>query len=152
VLMAIFTPEIPAASVLQIDISMEGIVPDVSWSVQHLTIVDGQWLENTRMAFVIVYISIGIAFIMTIVVGAYAWTHKGDGVLGDGQGNPIHGHSRADQTFVCFLDLILIVITAGALVGGSGVLKCSSGTRFGFLRCGERLGLYIKGWNVLILS
>ena len=124
VLMAIFTPEIPAASFLQIDISLEGIVPDVSWSVAHLTIVEGQALEDTRIAFAIVYLAIGFATIMSIIIGAVSFHRKGDGVLGDGEGHPTHGHNHRTQLTICVLDLILIAITAGERVGG----RCWSGT------------------------
>ena len=123
VMMAIFTPEIPAASVLQIDISLDGIVPDVSWSVEHLTIVEGKALEDVRIAFVFVYVCIGCSVLMTIIIGAFAFIRRNDGVLGDGIGNPVHGHSRRDQLAICVLDLILIVITAGVWVGGNGVLR-----------------------------
>ena len=89
---------------------------DVSWLVEHLTITTGKDLESTRIAFVLVYLSCLFAFVITIIICIPTWSRLGDerngqGVLGDGKGNPVHGHSRFNQFVLCGIDFILILVT-----------------------------------------
>ena len=91
---------------------------DVSWRMRHLTITSGNDLTSTRVAFVLLYITLGLLLVSTITIlvrtSRKVWWQVRDGiesVLGNGKGKTVHGLSHRDQFLVCSLDLVLIVAT-----------------------------------------
>ena len=91
---------------------------DVSWRMRHLTITSGNDLTRTRVAFVLLYLTLGLLLVSTITIlvrtSRKVWWQVRDGiesVLGNGKGKTVHGLSHRDQFLVCSLDLVLIVAT-----------------------------------------
>ena len=76
-----------------------------------MSITTGKDLIDTRMAFAGVYICHAFAFAVTLVIGAWTWYHLGDFILGDSEGNPVHGFSRRNQFILCTIDLALLLVT-----------------------------------------
>ena len=91
---------------------------DVSWRMRHMTITSGNDLTRTRVAFVLLYLTLGLLLVSTITIlvrtSRKVWWQVRDGiesVLGNGKGKTVHGLSHRDQFLVCSLDLVLIVAT-----------------------------------------
>lgn len=86
--------------------------------MRHLTITSGNDLTRARVAFVLLYLTLGLSLVSTITIlfrtSRKVWWQFRDGfesVLGDGRGKTVHGLSHRNQFFVCSLDLVLIVAT-----------------------------------------
>jgi hypothetical protein len=112
---------------------------DVSWRIGHLVITSGNDLRRTRLAFLLLNLSLGFLLFVTFAIFARtlhvrgarrcraAWCSSStgaccpnaisklasdpDGVMGHGKGKPVHGFSHRAQFAVCCLDCALIVIT-----------------------------------------
>jgi hypothetical protein len=107
VLLVFFTPEIPAATVLSIEVELEDVMPDMSWSMEHLVITSRGDLERARNAFIMLYVCIAVMVVVTIIIAVYCAIHLFDDAVNDPKR---HGLSRKMQLFTCTCDLCLLVV------------------------------------------